>query len=72
MHFYTFDKDRYYQHIEMCDWCRENYGPGKWIVEPYPTEWRGLPDWTVHSMFGRTSFAFKNEKDYTWFLLRWA
>jgi hypothetical protein len=30
-----------------------------------------MPAWTIHSMFGNTTFAFKNKRHYTWFILRW-
>lgn len=70
--YYTFDKDRYHEQGLMSDWCVKNFGEGQWIGEPYPKKWEGLPDWTIHCMFGTTTFAFKHEKDYHWFLMRWA
>lgn len=69
---YTFDKDRYHQQREMEAWCKKQFGEGKWIGGPYPKDWTGLPNWTIHCMFGTTTFAFKNEKDYNWFVLKWA
>lgn len=67
----TFGKERYHQHEEMQSWCRQHFGPGKWIAEHEVKEWEGLPNWTIHSMFGNTTFNFKNPKDCTLFILRW-
>ncbi len=69
--FITFGKDQYHLHREMESWCEQQFGQGKWIGERYPKDWTGMPDWTVHSMFGNTTFAFKEEKHYTWFILKW-
>jgi hypothetical protein len=68
----TFGKDRYHEYLEMRCWCEQHFGLGKWIGESYPKDWTGLPNWTIHSMFGNTTFAFKNKRDYAWFLLRWS
>jgi hypothetical protein len=68
----TFDNTRYHLNREMEQWCRDNIGEGKWIGEICPKDWTGMPDWTIHSMFGNTTFAFKNEKQYNWFTLRWS
>lgn len=67
----TFNNTRYHQHREMQSWCEEQFGPGQWISEPYPKDWTSMPVWTVHSMFGNTTFAFKNQRQYNWFILRW-
>jgi len=69
----TFGKSRYHQQIEMVAWCRVNCGYGKWLTQT-PNSWLGLEDlnWTVDSIFGNTTFSFKNPKHYTMFLLRWA
>jgi hypothetical protein len=56
----------------MEQWCRDTIGEGKWIGEPCPRDWTDLPDWTIHSMFGNTTFAFKHARHYTWFILRWS
>jgi hypothetical protein len=69
--FLTFNKTRFHQNAEMQAWGEKYCGEGKWINEPYPKEWTGLPNWTIHSMFGNTTFAFKNKKHYNWFLLKW-
>ena len=64
----TFGKDRYYQHLEMEQWCREVIGNGGWhTIDSRPAEL----DWWMNSMFGNTTFAFKQEKHYTLFILRW-
>ena len=57
----------------MEKWCKENVGPGCWTFGKART-WEGMGTnlWTIDSMFGNTTFSFKNEKDYTWFVLRWS
>jgi len=69
----TFGKDRYHQQEEMASWCRNNIGPGGWSYTS-PKEWAGLQDkiWIMHSMFGNTTFAFKEPQHLTLFALRWA
>ena len=69
----TFGKNRFHQHIEMCDWCREHCGFGKWLTDT-PNSWAGFENlnWTVDSMFGNTTFAFKDSKHLSMFVLRWA
>lgn len=71
MSYITFGKDRYHQQGEMERWCKENFGPGKWIGDIEVKEWEGLPEWTIHCMFGNTTFNFKNPKNLTLFILRW-
>jgi hypothetical protein len=71
MNYITFGKDQYHLHLDMYAWCEHQFGPGSWIGEQHPKDWEGMPDWTIHSMFGNTTFAFKNERQYTWFILRW-
>ena len=68
----TFGKDRYHQHPEMDQWCRDNIGVGKWVHDS-PKTWEGMGSniWVMHSMFGNTTFCFKEAKHLTWFLLRW-
>lgn len=69
----TFGKDRYHQHTEMEQWCHTTIGKGGWAYST-PKSWEGMDGkiWTVHSMFGNTTFAFKEAKDLTLFLLRWS
>ena len=69
--FITFNNTRYHQQPEMQAWCEKHFGEGKWIGEQYPKEWSGMPNWTIHSMFGNTTFAFKHKKHHDWFILRW-
>lgn len=68
----TFGKRRYHEHPDMEKWCHENIGKGGWTWET-PKTWEGMNEqvWVVHSMFGNTTFAFKNQRDYTMFILRW-
>jgi hypothetical protein len=69
----TFGKDHYHLNGEMEQWCRTYVGEGKWIGERLQT-WEGMEPnvWTIESMFGNTTFAFKDEKYYNWFILRWS
>lgn len=72
-HKITFSKSRYHQHIEMVEWCQKNLGYGKWLTGT-PTTWDGLEslNWSVDSIFGNTTFAFKNPKHFSMFLLKWS
>jgi hypothetical protein len=70
--FISFGKDSYHLQNEMSQWCVKHFGEGQWINEPYPKDWTGLPEWTIHCMFGNTTFAFKESKHYTWFVLKWS
>jgi hypothetical protein len=69
----TFGKDRYHEHGRMEYWCEKNIGPGGWVWGS-PKTWEGLDDklWVMHSAFGNTTFAFKEQKHYNWFVLRWS
>lgn len=69
----TFDKTRYHQQYEMESWCKNNIGPGGWTYES-PKTWEGMQDkiWVMHSMFGNTTFVFKDQKHLSMFILKWA
>jgi hypothetical protein len=69
----TFNNTQFHLNDVMAEWCSEYVGPGRWGYDT-PKTWDGMDSkvWVMHSMFGNTTFAFKNEKDYTWFLLRWS
>lgn len=69
----TFSKERYHQHVEMEYWCEKNIGHGGWSYDTHAT-WEGMEGkiWIIHSMFGNTTFTFKEAKHLTLFLLRWA
>lgn len=69
----TFGKDRYHEQKDMEEWCHNNIGPGCWSYSS-PLTWRGMGDklWVVYTMFGSTTFAFKNASDLTLFILRWS
>lgn len=66
-HQITFDKDRYHLIGEMEKWCYKQIGEGGW--RPRPAD-GGL--WSMSSMFGMTTFEFKDTKHFSMFLLRWA
>lgn len=67
-----FGKDRYHQQREMEVWCLECIGNGGWSYST-PKTWDGMAGnlWVMHSMFGHTTFAFKNEADASMFILKW-
>jgi hypothetical protein len=69
----TFGKDRYHEHLEMEKWCHNNIGLGGWTYGN-PKTWEGMGKkiWIMHSMFGNTTFAFKDPRHYTLFVLRWS
>ena len=69
----TFGKERYHQHREMEQWCLENIGEGRWTYNT-PSTWEGMNGkiWVMHSMFGHTTFAFKDARHLTLFALRWS
>lgn len=69
----TFGKRRYHEQSAMECWCAEHIGKGGWTYDT-PKTWEGMDGkiWVMHSMFGNTTFVFKNEKDLTFFMLMWA
>ena len=69
----TFGKDYYSLNGEMEQWCKKNIGPGGWTYES-PKTWEGMQDkiWVMHSMFGNTTFVFKEPKHLSMFILKWA
>jgi hypothetical protein len=68
----TFGKDRYHLNGEMERWCLDNVGNGGWTYST-PETWEGMDGkvWIMHSMFGNTTFCFKEAKHLAWFMLRW-
>lgn len=71
----TFGKNRYHQQRDMEEWCQKNIGKGLWIYgRPGPETWEGMGNnlWAMWTMFGNTTFVFKNARDYTFFLLKWS
>jgi hypothetical protein len=61
----TFGKERYHQVNDMVRWCKDTFGDGGWLAREHDT-------WACESAFGRTTFKFKRDADYTLFLLRWS
>jgi hypothetical protein len=57
----------------MEQWCKNNVGPGKWIGGKLKT-WEGMEPnvWVMESMFGHTTFTFKDPRHLAHFLLRFA
>lgn len=69
----TFGKNRYHQHRDMEAWCQKNIGKGLWTYGR-PETWEGMGNnlWAMWTMFGNTSFAFKDPVHFSMFILRWA
>lgn len=64
-HFIDFGKDRYHEREDMIAWCRDNIGRGGYIPHEYNS-------WEIDTIFGNSTFRFKNEKDAIMFTLRWS
>jgi hypothetical protein len=69
----TLGKEQYHLNGAMERWCAEYIGKGGWSFQT-PKTWEGMEDkvWIMHSMFGNTTFTFKEPKHLSMFLLRWA
>lgn len=57
-------KDRYHQIGSMYTWCVENIGQGGYVNDSEFV-------WTVDTVFGTTTFTFKDSSDCSLFALRW-
>ena len=66
----TFGRDRYHQHRDMEDWCRQHLGEGGWHTVN-PDDLREEANWSIDQMFGNTTFRFKNARDYSKFVVKW-
>ena len=73
MHEITFGKESYHLNSTMEQWCRDNIGQGRWVSGRLTT-WEDIEPnlWVIESMFGNTTFMFKEDNDYFWFVLRWS
>ena len=73
IHKITFGWDRYHQHGEMIEWCKENCGCGTWVYDS-PQTWVGLEtvNWTVHNWLSCITFSFRDSKHLSMFILRWS
>ena len=60
MHNYeiTLNRDYYHKQREIVNWCLIHFG--------YDDQ-----RWSWSSIFGSTFFYFTEEKDYSWFILKW-
>lgn len=63
-----FGKDRFHQNREMFEWLICRYGEGGWHKQSLEDGKR----WAAESAFGNTRYYFKDDRDATMFLLRWA
>lgn len=64
-HSFDFGKDRYHEREAMISWCRANVGQGGYIPHEYNR-------WEIGTIFGNSTFRFRDSKDATLFALRWA
>jgi len=73
VHFITFNNTRFHLNSAMEEWCRENIGPGTWVGGRLKT-WDDMEPntWVIESVFGNTTFTFKDPEQLTLFLLVWA
>lgn len=60
-----FGKDRYHEREAMIQWCRDNIGRGGYIPHDYNV-------WEIGTIFGNSTFSFRNKQDLIFFKLRWA
>lgn len=60
-----FDKTRYHERDTMISWCRANVGQGGYI--PHENN-----KWEIGTIFGNSTFRFRNEQDLVFFKLKWA
>lgn len=69
----TLNNTRYHQQNEMISWCEQHIGKGGWTWG-IPEIWEGLDDWiwAICSLYGYTTFSFKNSQDFVLFTLRWS
>jgi hypothetical protein len=63
-------KEKYHLNKDMELWCHQNIGFGGWVYSD-PNDW-DQRHWAMSTMFGNTTFYFKNEIDAVQFSLRWA
>lgn len=68
-----FNNRQYHLQGDMIEWCEKHIGQNpsgtNWVYAP-PNDWEDRI-WCVSSMFGNTSFYFKNPGDATAFSLKW-
>lgn len=70
-----------FQYRDMREWCREQYGPGGWTTEPGSggrlkrwDSWSHCDNLLPVQMMtwrGEAFFDFADDRDYTWFTMRW-
>lgn len=61
-----FGKDKYHLHVNMEEWCAVHLGAGGWAYTLLDND-----VWCIQSMFGNTTFTFRNDADATMFRLVW-
>jgi hypothetical protein len=55
---------------EQLNWCKENFGLGKEVIGPTQA---GLHRWSYELIgFGLRQLYFRDDSDYTLYLLRWS
>ena len=63
-HSIDLDKTRYHEREDMIQWCRDNIGRGGYIPHDYNV-------WEIDTIFGNSTFRFRNQQDAVLFALRW-
>ena len=66
---YTFSRAKWYvadydwlNYVEVMNWCHEQFGPH----DKHPDAWSRWSDMHNGGIF------FRDEKDYSWYVLRWS
>jgi hypothetical protein len=63
-HQITFNRSKYHLISKMEQWCSTTIGTGGWLYKQDDL-------WNVTSIFGNTTFKFKQHSHYMLFLLKW-
>ena len=63
----TFNNTRFHLNDSMKQWCHDIIGPGGWD----PLSDGSERSWSIESMFGNTTFEFREETDLVRFLMKW-
>lgn len=62
------NRDYYHLHLEIWNWCKQQYGPA-WTVDK--TGKFSQNSWSMSEVFGHQQYSFDNDEDATLFALKW-
>ena len=60
-----FSREHYHLINDMWEWCTENFGQGQWAGNTFTR------DWSIETVFGYTTFVFKDDEQALIFKLKW-